>query len=53
MQWTPMIRAIKKENPDAVVLATFHATEIWEVDRESRHGWLPDKCLMRNTNGDL
>ena len=51
--WIPMIRAIKKENPQAVVLATFHATEIWEVDLKHKGGWLPDKCLVRNTNGEL
>jgi hypothetical protein len=51
--WAPMIRAIKQENPQTVVLATFHATEIWEVDLADKGGWLPDKCLVRNTNGDL
>ena len=54
--WTPMVRAIKEENPHAVVLATYHATEIWEVDviaPNRSHGWLPEKCRVRNTNGDL
>ena len=50
--WTPMIRAIKRENPQAIVLATFHATEIWEEDLIAANRWLPEKCLMRNTNGE-
>ena len=33
-----------------MVLATFHATEIWETD--VKDGWLPEKCLVRNTNGE-
>jgi hypothetical protein len=54
--WTPLVRAIKKENPRAVVLATYHATEIWEVDvvgPGQGSGWLPEKCRIRNTNGEL
>eukprot|EP01044_Picomonas_judraskeda_P015003 COSAG03_NODE_2460_length_2733_cov_29.331055_4_plen_183_part_01 len=54
--WTPLIRAIKQENPQAVVLATYHATEIWEVDLiDPGHGsgWLPEKCRVRNTAGEL
>jgi hypothetical protein len=54
--WTPVVRAIKRENPQAVVLATFHATEIWEVDLiapNHTNGWLPEKCRVRNTYGDL
>ena len=30
--WVPRIKAIKERKPDAVVLATFHATEIWNED---------------------
>jgi hypothetical protein len=50
--WAPMIKAIKTANPKAVVLATFHATEIWEEDLIDANKWLPEKCLMRNTNGE-
>jgi hypothetical protein len=49
--WTPMIRAIKQQNSAAVVLATFHATEIWQTDLVTANRWLPEKCLMRNTLG--
>ena len=54
--WTALIRAIKQENPQAVVLATYHATEIWEVDLidpDHSSGWLPEKCRVRNTAGEL
>ena len=30
--WVPRIQAIKQKNPQAVVLATFHATEVWAED---------------------
>ena len=40
-------------NKDAIVLATFHATEIWMEDLKSADPWLPEKCLMRNTDGEL
>lgn len=46
-----MIKAIKQANPTAVVLATFHLTEIWEEDLVAPGKWLPDKCLLRNTDG--
>ena len=39
--WTARVRAIKEHKPDAVVLATFHATEIWSSDLTPRTRWLP------------
>ena len=48
-----MIRAIKSANPKAIVLATFHATEIWMEDLVDSNRWLPEKCLMRRTDGKL
>jgi len=49
--WQAHIRAIKKGNPSAKVLATFHATEIWAEDINIANRWLPPKCLMRNADG--
>ena len=49
--WTARVRAIKAGNPQAKVLATFHATEIWLEDISAAHRWLPPKCLMRNKDG--
>lgn len=49
--WTPLVKSIKQANPAAIVLATFHATEIWEADLVTANKWLPDKCIMRNTAG--
>eukprot|EP01051_Picozoa_sp_SAG22_P005361 SAG22_NODE_316_length_12517_cov_75.265180_5_plen_258_part_00 len=51
--WTPRIKAIKAVNPEAVVFATFHATEIWEEDLIAENRWLPKSCLLRNTDGSL
>ena len=39
--WTARVRAIKQHKPDAVVLATFHATEIWSSDLTPQTRWLP------------
>eukprot|EP01047_Picozoa_sp_COSAG01_P079152 COSAG01_NODE_14901_length_1397_cov_1.605547_1_plen_208_part_10 len=49
--WIPRVRAIKERNPNAIVLATFHATEIWAEDLVAANRWLPDRCLMRNADG--
>ena len=49
--WQARIRAIKKGNPNAKVLATFHATEIWAEDINIANRWLPPKCLVRNSDG--
>jgi hypothetical protein len=49
--WIPVISAIKKESPNSLVLATFHATEIWKDDLIAANRWLPEQCLMRNANG--
>jgi hypothetical protein len=49
--WQARIRAIKQGNPNAKVLATFHATEIWAEDINIANRWLPPKCLMRSANG--
>ena len=38
-------------NPNAKVLATFHATEIWAEDINFANRWLPPKCLVRNADG--
>eukprot|EP01052_Picozoa_sp_SAG31_P032657 SAG31_NODE_3602_length_4080_cov_6.988194_3_plen_101_part_00 len=35
------------------MLATFHATEIWNSDLVVADPWLPQSCLMRNTDGSL
>eukprot|EP00040_Diaphanoeca_grandis_P002930 m.23137 g.23137 ORF g.23137 m.23137 type:complete len:798 (-) comp14084_c0_seq1:81-2474(-) len=51
--WVPVIRAIKEVNPTAVVLATFHATEIWMADLSNESPWLPTNCLMRNVDGSV
>lgn len=37
--WLNLIRAIKQANPSAVVLATFHATEIWQEDLVAANRW--------------
>jgi hypothetical protein len=49
--WQARIRAIKQGNPNAKVLATFHATEIWAEDLNIANRWLPPKCLVRNDDG--
>eukprot|EP00035_Acanthoeca_spectabilis_P038565 m.54290 g.54290 ORF g.54290 m.54290 type:complete len:911 (+) comp9189_c0_seq1:3497-6229(+) len=49
--WAPLIKAIKAANPAAIILATFHATEIWADDLTAGNRWLPDSCLMRNVGG--
>ena len=51
--WTPRVAAIKQANAKAVVLATFHATEIWSADLAGPNPWLPDDCLMRNADGTV
>ena len=51
--WVPRIKAIKAAKPEAVVLATFHATEIWSEDLIEANRWLPDSCLMRNADGSV
>eukprot|EP01043_Picozoa_sp_COSAG02_P028386 COSAG02_NODE_1718_length_11207_cov_2.888999_6_plen_422_part_00 len=51
--WVPRIKAIKSAKPDAVVLATFHATEIWAEDLVEANRWLPESCLMRNADGTV
>eukprot|EP01052_Picozoa_sp_SAG31_P018276 SAG31_NODE_1289_length_8983_cov_9.783543_5_plen_172_part_00 len=51
--WVPRIKAIKTKNPEAIVLATFHATEIWNEDLVVKNPWLPKSCLMRNAGGSL
>jgi hypothetical protein len=51
--WVPRIQAIKAVKPSAVVLATFHATEIWSEDLIEANRWLPESCLMRNVDGSV
>ena len=53
VSWVPRVRAIKERNPSAVVLATFHATEIWAEDLVAANRWLPESCLMRNADGSV
>jgi hypothetical protein len=49
--WVPRIKAIKDNNPTAITLATFHATEIWNEDLVVKDPWLSESCLMRNAGG--
>ena len=51
--WVPRIKAVKAANPNSVVFATFHATEIWSADLIAENRWLPDGCLMRNSDGSV
>ena len=51
--WVPRLKAVKEVKPEAVVLATFHATELWAEDLLPTTKWLPDHCLMRNSDGSV
>ena len=48
------VRAIKRVKPDAVVLMTYHTTEVWYKDlirNNSGQQYLPLHCIMRNADG--
>eukprot|EP01043_Picozoa_sp_COSAG02_P035503 COSAG02_NODE_2547_length_8563_cov_9.105388_2_plen_241_part_00 len=52
--WVETIQAIKRRNPSAVVVGTFHTTEVWWKDmirNGSGQTFLPRDCVIRNADG--
>jgi hypothetical protein len=52
--WAETIRAIKRTNPSAIVVGTFHTTEVWYKDMirpGSGQDYLPLDCIIRNADG--